>query len=125
MHADESRARRRAALTVRPNPRPATDYLVGWRGGARLADGPVSLLIDYVPDRLILAPQGLNAALGELAAQPWEDLESLAVAFHEDLLNALVPRWLRLVAARGGAGSRHRVTLEERQPGWANRALIG
>ncbi|SDH51785.1 hypothetical protein [Roseospirillum parvum] len=129
-HPHDDRARRRAALTVRPNPRPASDYLVDWRRTVALPDGAplagrVGLAVAYVPDRLILEAAGLTAALDLVAAQPWPDLESLAVAFHDDLLNALVPRWLCLKASHGTAGARHRVTVEERQPGWANPALTG
>jgi len=87
-----------------------------------------ALCLRYVPDRLILAGAAVEAYLAALGSEPWGSLEALAAAALEDLNNELVARWLHLtVRVEHRAGKRHeahRVTLEDRQPGWDNPELL-
>ena len=111
------RLARRARLAVRPNPDPGHDYLVEFAAplaGARL-------VLRLVPDRLLATPEGLAAWLAALPAEPAP--EALALAVLDDLNDVLVPRWVS-VSLTGQGALRHRVVIEDRQPGWDNPALI-
>ena len=114
-------AARRAGLGTVANPAPRHDYLVRWDG--TLTCG-TRLVVDYVPDRLVLAPTAVAALLAVLDAGPWPALESLVVAVLDDLNNELVPRWVQVTAHRRQGTIRHHVTAEDRQPDWDNPGLL-
>ena len=107
---------RRRLLATAANPAPKPDYLVKLE--CAVADGPLRLA--YVPDRLVLVPDGLKAYLAALAAEPWDAPEALGLALLADLNDQLVPRWLGV----GLGHTAHRLWLEDRQPNWDNRALL-
>lgn len=114
-------ADRRAGLATVANPAPRHDYLVRWMG--TLTDG-TSLVVEYVPDRLVLAPGAFAATLAALGNDPWPVLESLALAVLDDLNNELVPRWVRVSASRRADGIRHHASADDRQPDWDNPGLL-
>jgi hypothetical protein len=121
---------RRGHLLTRPNPSPGLDYVVTHLGRLRLAgQAPeIALCLRFVPDRLILAGDAVEAYLAALGDESWGSLEDLATAALEDLNNELVARWVHLTLGIEH-GSRqhheaHRVTLEDRQPGWDNPELL-
>ncbi|MBI4183111.1 MAG: hypothetical protein HY521_03820 [Proteobacteria bacterium] len=129
--AMEALAARRRLIVPAPNPSTGVDYIVSLEGElkVRALPAPVAVTLRYVPDREVLPPASLAtyfAALGEAA---WASLEELAVALLTDLSNELVPRWLEVVVTAelpGADASRiHRVILQDRQPRWDNRWLIG
>ncbi|MBB4265400.1 hypothetical protein [Roseospira visakhapatnamensis] len=126
-------AERRARLATRANPAPRLDYRVTL--GARLAAGPgvlggARVVVDYVPDRLLLDPEGFNRYINGLSEPPWPGPEALGVAILDDMNNEVVPRWLRVTVhvapdgdthppgTVGRAPEEHRVVLEDRQPYW-------
>jgi hypothetical protein len=104
---------RRALLAVRPNPAERLDYRVTLT--ADLAAG--ALVLDYVPDRVVLDPAAVARYAAMLEAETWPGLEALGVAILDDVNNEAVPRWLRVTLRAGG----QTVTLIDRQPGWSDR----
>lgn len=121
---------RRGHLAVAPNPSPGSDYVVTHLGRLGIAGqaSEAALCLRYVPDRLILAGDAVEAYLAALGDQRWGSLEELAATAFDDLNNELVARWLHLSLSveRGAANHHqaHRVTLEDRQPGWDNPDLL-
>lgn len=122
-------AERRGLLTGHPNPGKALDYVV--RLEARIGEPgplPATVTLCYVPDRLILDPAAFGTYTARLARGGWSSPEELAVIVLEDLCDALVPRWARVVVAAqapAAAGiAAHVAALEERQPDWDNDALL-
>jgi 7-cyano-7-deazaguanine reductase len=109
-------APRRELLKTFPNPDVRHDYLVEF--APVLADA-TRLLIRFVPDRDVLAPDCLAAYLAAFGAD-W--LEALALTMVEDLANQLVPRWVEVQAER--MTPLHRVVVEDRQPAWDNSDLL-
>lgn len=117
---------RRGRLEVLPNPAERLNYQVSLRAGADGADpdgAPFALiLVDYVPDRVLLDPSAFAAYVAGLSTQSWDGLEALGVTVLDDLNNELVPRWVRVTvrAARTARAPtlRHGVVLEDWQPSW-------
>lgn len=118
---DGGRAARRELLTAISNPAPWHDYRVCWSG--TLSDGR-TLTVEYVPDRLVLAPETFAAYLESLEAGRWPTLEALVMAMLDDLNNQLVPRWVRVSGSQPQGAIRHHVTVNDRQPGWDNPGLL-
>ena len=79
-----------------------------------------ALTVCYVPDKLIVSESAFDAYLAALGDQDWHAPEALAVATLGDLNNELVPRWVSVIVDR----DRHKVVVEDRQPGWTNPALL-
>lgn len=104
---------RRALLSVRPNPAERLDYRVTLT--AALPAG--ALVLEYVPDRVVLDPEAVARYAARLEAGSGPGLEALGVAILDDVNNEAVPRWVR-VTVRAGSQS---VTLTDRQPGWTDR----
>lgn len=121
---------RRQHLKTRPNPDTRLDYVAGLQGTVQAFGlGPATQVsIHYVPDRAIVEPAAFGRYLETLTAAEWGSLEELATAILGDFADALVARWMRVVAtspegAYPGVGA-HEVTIEDRQPGWDNPALL-
>ncbi|MBB4314113.1 hypothetical protein [Roseospira marina] len=119
---DETDARR-SRLAVQANPAERLDYRVTLTqpipvdsAGVPARAGPAVLVVDYVPDRVVLDPVAFSRYAAALGAMTWPGLEALGVAILDDVNNEAVPRWLRVVVRRG----RHRVWLMDRQPGWGD-----
>ena len=126
----ERAAARRGHLVTLANPSPRLDYVVIHEGTLR-TEAParqIALALRYVPDRLILAAEALEAYFALLSAEPWSSLEEIAAAVIEDLNNQLLARWVQVTfSARPGPSGRHeahRVLLEDRQPDWDNPSLL-
>ncbi|HEC90729.1 MAG TPA: hypothetical protein ENI55_03585 [Alphaproteobacteria bacterium] len=115
---------RRGYLAVSPNPDPAKEYVATIEG--KMDTGKIDVALRYVPDRDILDPGSFAAYLDVLGGMAWDSLEKAAVTIIDDINNEVVPRWARVVLStkEGGTGYRHSVLLEDRQPKWANPALI-
>ena len=116
-----SDAARRITLQVVANPAPWHDYRVRWAGALPCG---TRLRLDYVPDRLILASDGLTRYLKEFDRERWPVLETLVVAVLDDLNNELVPRWLRVAATRQAGTFSHHAVADDRQPEWNNPGLL-
>lgn len=122
--------KRREILSTTPNPGPDTDYVATLESRV---DGPPegwsgSILLRYVPDKLILDADLFLDYTRALGRRSWPSLEDIAVAIQDDVNNELVARWTRItVEADTAAGSPlagHSVTIEDRQPQWDNKALL-
>lgn len=116
--ADLALHERRAALAPRPAPKARLDY------GVRLdqsigtgEDGQLTLL--FVPDKFTLDSAALANYLAALETSAAE-AESLALTVLEDVVNELVCRWVQVNVTLAGKT----VTVEDRQPGWANDGLL-
>ena len=100
--ADQPASPDEAVLDTVANPREGTDYLVRFTAPEFTSLCPVTgqpdfahLVIDYVPDRLIVESKSLKLFLGSYRNHG---------AFHEDctveiaqrLIDAMTPKWLRI-----------------------------
>ena len=91
-------------LATTPNPDPGTDYAVAlaMTTPASPIIGAVEVSIHYVPDKLILKPQGLSDYLAMVVRSEWPTVEVMAISLRNDISNEIVPRWLELRKARIG-----------------------
>lgn len=119
---------RRETLATEANPDTRMDYVATLEGVLPWHDGTARITIRYVPDRLILKPEGVAPYLDALAATEWSGLEALATAILDDLNNEVVARWVQVMvnepAPTDAAVGAHSVMLEDRQPKWENEALL-
>jgi len=124
------RLRRRALLDTAPNPDSSIDYVTGVEGSFGFDDDGTraSVILRYVPDRLILKRDTVEDYLSALESSQWETIEEVAVTLLGDLRNELIARWLQVTVkmelpylARVG---RQGITMEDRQPNWSNDALL-
>ena len=119
---------RRALLTTLPNPGPRLDYVVSLSGLVGRGDEGTRVSLRYIPDRWVLDPAGLDAYLDALAGGAPGALEDLAVMVLDDINNEVVARWVQVVVSAPTEGrapvDHHDVMLEDRQPKWANDALL-
>lgn len=123
---------RRELLACQANPDGARDYLSVLSGKitnpAPVASSAYDIHIRYIPDRLILRPDGLNQYLHHMGKQDWGSLETLATTLLRDLQNEVIPRWVQVTAeitlsALDQLG--HQITIvEDAQPGWHNDELL-
>lgn len=115
---DAALHQRRAALAPRPAPKARLDYGVRIdQAVGNSADGRLSLV--FVPDKYTLDPEALADYLDQADIEN-TDAETLAVTILEDVVNELVCRWARVSVTLAGKT----VTIEDRQPGWANDGLL-
>ena len=122
---------RRAVLNPIANPEKSTDYVATLTGILPPSGtvGPVSVVLRYVPDALIVTPEGFGAYLKALEEEDWTSHEALATTILGDVSNELVARWSQVVASHeGGEGPGtapgHQVMIEDRQPKWDNPSLL-
>ncbi len=121
---------RRALLKNKANPDPRLDYLVFLEG--HLAGTEVmrtSILLRYVPGKMILDTHAFGVYLDTLSGLNLETPEDIAVTLLSDITNELLPRWAQVEVhapdVHHAAVDVHGVVLEERQPNWDNPALLG
>jgi hypothetical protein len=125
--------RRRETLLTRANPNPAREYLVVVHraiGGTGL-----SVRLCYVPDKLLLDPEGLAIYLTGFGAEDIGAPEDVALTVLDDMNNEVVPRWVQVAVFqnapddRTGASNspdlyRHAALAEDRHPNWDNPDLL-
>ncbi|WP_404383717.1 hypothetical protein [Caenispirillum salinarum] len=115
-------APRRALLRTAANPEPGLDYLVILR--APLSTG-AAVEMRYVPDREVLEAACLAAYLEALPGPDEAGPEALAAILLGDLLNELLPRWVRIIVTPPLLGELSQsIVMEDRRPGWDNPALL-
>lgn len=117
---------RRDLLDTRANPDGRIDYVTTLDD--RIApDGPfgeMHVRVRYVPDRLILTPEGFRAYLDGVSALAWDSVEALAVTLLGDVNDEIVPRWLEVAVETRSGDNAHSVMLEDRQPNWDNASIL-
>lgn len=122
---------RRDILASRPNTGSRLDYVVTVNGrmtaGAPKSAG-ITVLVRYVPDRVVLERQAFSDYLKHMSDAPAEDVEALAVTILDDLNDELIARWLHVTVVKAetpdDTGGELRVTVEDRQPRWNNAQLL-
>lgn len=124
-HTSDDVLKRRALLNPAPAPGRPYDYVVELRQPlfARTKN-PITLVIRYVPEKFILAPERLNAYLKQSEKMPHDSIEALADRMLSDLLNELIPFWVEILLEQQEGEVLHRVLREERQPDWDNPSLL-
>jgi 7-cyano-7-deazaguanine reductase len=120
---------RQHLLATEPNPDPGSDYAVAivMKTPASPIVGAVDVSIHYVPDKLILKPQGVRDYLSALVRPEWPTVEAMAISLRDDISNETVPRWLEVRVTpieNAHLGYRQSVILEDRQPQWDNSSLL-
>ncbi len=118
----ENAFQRREILDSLGNPGGKDDYVIGLRGRMRTdrEGAEATVVIRYIPDKLILKPESLQTYLDALEAMEWDSLERIAVTIAKDIGNQLVTRWVQATLRIGS----HDVSVEDRQPGWRNDDLL-
>jgi 7-cyano-7-deazaguanine reductase len=112
---------RRSHLRTADNPETRLDYVVFLEGSV----GGVRVRVRYVPDRRILIRPSLEEYFEAFGGRNDDRLEFTATTILHDLNNELVARWVQVsVSISDGGGSRHQVTIEDRQPKWDNPGLL-
>jgi 7-cyano-7-deazaguanine reductase len=98
-----------------PNPIPHHDYLVELNETTTWA-----FRVRYVPDRVVIDPAEFAALCHAIpsTASP----EQAGGELITKLADLLVPRWLEVCCI--SPSNQHRVTIEDRQPGWHNAAFL-
>lgn len=120
---------RRLLLSTAPNPDPKSDYVVTVEASflVRLQT-EIGVILRFVPDREILAPDSLDTYLARLSETDVPGLEAIATTILSDINDRLVPKWIQVEATAVGDHAvgihRHAVLAEDRQPRWDNPALL-
>ncbi len=119
--------KRRNFLLTRNNPDIRLDYVSSVEGKlpVSLADVRASVLLRYIPDRLILEPSSFSRYLEAIETLSWGSLEEVAVTILNDISNQVVARWTQVSISETKAGAIiHTVLVEDRQPKWKNQDLL-
>lgn len=125
IESDTRVARQERILTI-PLPDAKVEFLCRLDG--TVAAVGASLRLSYIPYKSVLDGDGFAAYLKDLPApdEAASAMETTAAIILDDLNNELVPRWLQLVLTRERQdGTVQRVLVEDKQPRWDNKALIG
>ncbi|MEQ9491086.1 MAG: hypothetical protein RIM72_19070 [Alphaproteobacteria bacterium] len=118
-------ARQERILTI-PLPDAKVEFLCNLDGNVDAVGA--SLRLSYIPYKSVLDGDGFAAYLKDLPApdDAPSAMETVAAVILDDLNNELVPRWLQLVLTRQRQdGTVQRVLVEDKQPRWDNKTLIG
>lgn len=119
---------RREKLTTEENPDSRIDYVSTLEGALAWDAGNARIVIRYVPDRIILRPDGIGTYMEALTQIDWKNLEALATAILDDINNEVVARWVQVTVFEDAPDQdkvdAHSVMLEDRQPKWENDALL-
>lgn len=102
---------RRAIVMGHDNPGGRTDYVAGLEGRIEppAYGGDVGVVVRYVPDRLVLAPDSFEAYLATVEDIGWSSLEEMAAAMVANISNEMLTRWTQVnlrAASRARHGSR-------------------
>lgn len=121
---------RRGLLHVARNPDSKIDYVTRLSGhmASPGSDQTISVMLRYVPDRLILEPTAFGHYLDAMGENSWSSLEEAAATVLNDISNELVARWVQVSVSapdrtHPGVES-HDVLLEDHQPNWSNAGLL-
>ncbi|MEQ8318629.1 MAG: hypothetical protein RH946_00080 [Rhodospirillales bacterium] len=112
---------RREILETLPAPQPRHDAVVVLESDCMGA----KLRLRYVPDRDVLVPESLSRYVEALARLPFTSFEETAQTILEDINDQVIPSWLEVMLTRNGPEMRHEVRIEDRQPNWQDRGLLG
>ncbi len=118
-------ARQERILTI-PLPDAKVEFLCNLDGTVTAIGAVIRL--SYIPYKSVLDGDGFAAYLKDLPApdNAASAMETVAAVILDDLNNELVPRWLQLVLTREHPdGTVQRVLVEDKQPRWDNKTLIG
>jgi len=117
---------RRSLLSSNPNPDRRLDYVcsLGARIQVPFVKSPLQFRVRYVPDRVILAPESLDAYLDKVGKFQWPSLEDFSVAVLGDLNDELIARWIEVSLSVEDSNFFHDVVLEERQPEWEDSGIL-
>ena len=117
---------RRRALSPAPNPRAGLDYVVTMGGALGTSESAFSApaRLRSIPDDFILPVENLHTYLRGLRSVENDTIEHLAAMIIGDIDAELLPRWIQIQLTAAHDEHQHRVTLEQRKPGWENRLLI-
>lgn len=118
----------RSAIATIANSGSRRDYVITFRrrlAGAR----PTTVTLRYVPDKWLIVAAALAAHLDAIAAAAGTAAEPLALALLDDVNDEVVPRWIEVTVdvmgeGDGAAPLGHRVTIEDRQPGWTDPSAL-
>lgn len=80
----------------------------------------------YVPDKLLLDHEALANYLEQILADKPEKAEILAHDILEDIMDQTIPKWIEISLRQkeNQFGQNILVTIEDRQPGWEEDALL-
>ena len=112
---------RRSLIDTVRNPDPKLEYVTSLSGHMTpfKADQRSSVILRYVPDRVILDPAAFGRYLDAMGKIQWPSLEEAAAALLNDLSNELVARWVQVsVTSPPGVHhgvESHDVLLEDQQ----------
>ena len=81
---------------------------------------PIQIRIMYIPDRLVLPGESVQAYFEAVSTLDCDSLETLAVQLLDDFNNEIVPRWVQIDIITTGV----QTTATDRQPGWDNPNLL-
>lgn len=122
----ENRVARQERISVDPLPKAAVEFLCHLE--SNLPEIGVYVRLSYVPYKAALSAEMFTAYLNDLPIPENQEclLEACAALILDDLNNELVPRWLQLVLTRGlEDGTVQSVLVEDKQPRWDNKVLLG
>ena len=115
-------------LRWRRNVRPDLDYVASLSEPSALRG--FAIVLRYVPDKLLIEPTSLTEYLAKYRASAGADAathpETVALALLDDINNDIVPRWVQITvrSVADGPAPAECVVLEDRQPNWANAAIL-
>lgn len=88
-----------------------------------VAEQEVTLRVWYIPEKFCLDQEPLEQYFLQLPVQI-DSLELLAHQMLQDVTNALIPFWVRVLVEWQGEQHKQRVLCEEQQPDWGNPELV-
>lgn len=116
----------RGMLTSKPNPNRHKTYIVSIAQPISLNRQDFMFGLRYVPDKLILDHGALAPYLKQVSDLDHAEAENLAPHILEDIMDQIVPRWIEinLRHEENKFGQNVLITMEDRQPGWDQEALL-
>lgn len=121
---------RRGYLSSTPNPDKRLDYIVTLTGHLSNSGSKTRhVTLRYVPDRTVLDGKAFGNYLDALSTLEWATPEDLAVTVLTDVNDEIIARWLQVAVSmpelQHHAIDTHAVVIEDRQPNWDNKSLLG
>ena len=82
--------------------------------------------VRYVPDKILLAQEGVCDYLTQTLGMEARGIEQLTHDILEDVMDHIIPKWIEvtLKQKQNKAGQEVVVIMEDRQPGWENEPLL-